>query len=53
MAGRELAGVLAVQSDIAQQIALALEPNLTAAQRDRLAKRPTENLGGYTLRCTQ
>jgi TolB-like protein len=46
---RELAGVLAVQSDIAQQIAQALEPNLTAAQRARLAKRPTDNLEAYTL----
>ena len=46
---RELAGVLAVQSDIAQQIALALEPNLPEAQRARLAKRPTDNLEAYTL----
>jgi TolB-like protein len=46
---RELAGVLAVQSDIAQQIAQALEPNLPEAQRTRLAKRPTDNLEAYTL----
>jgi TolB-like protein len=46
---RELAGVLAVQSDIAQQIAQALEPNLPEAQRARLAKRPTDNLEAYTL----
>lgn len=46
---RELAGVLAVQSDIAQQIARALEPNLSEAQRARLAKRPTDNLEAYTL----
>lgn len=46
---RELAGVLAVQSDIAQQIAQALEPNLPAAQRERLAKQPTDNLEAYTL----
>jgi TolB-like protein len=46
---RELAGVLAVQSDIAQQIAKALEPNLPEAERARLAKQPTENLEAYTL----
>ena len=46
---RELAGVLAVQSDIAQQIAQALEPNLPEAQRARLEKRPTDNLEAYTL----
>jgi TolB-like protein len=46
---RELAGVLAVQSDIAQQIARALEPNLSEAQQARLTKRPTDNLEAYTL----
>ena len=46
---RELAGVLAVQRDIAQQIAQALAPNLTEAQRARLAKQPTDNLEAYTL----
>ena len=46
---RELAGVLAVQSDIAQQIAKSLEPNLSASQRARLAKQPTDNLEAYTL----
>jgi TolB-like protein len=46
---RELAGVLAVQSDIAQQIARALEPNLSETQRARLAKQPTDNLEAYTL----
>jgi TolB-like protein len=46
---RELAGVLAVQSDIAQQIAKALEPNLPEAERVRLAKQPTDNLEAYTL----
>jgi serine/threonine-protein kinase len=46
---RELAGVLAVQSDIAQQIAKALEPNLSESQRARLAKQPTDNLEAYTL----
>jgi TolB-like protein len=46
---RELAGVLAVQSDIAQQIAQSLEPNLPEAQRARLGKRPTDNLEAYTL----
>jgi TolB-like protein len=46
---RELAGVLAVQSDIAQQIAKALEPNLSAAEQARLAKQPTDNLEAYTL----
>ena len=41
--------MLAVQSDIAQQIAEALEPNLPEAQRARLARRPTDNLEAYTL----
>lgn len=46
---RELAGVLAVQSDIAQQIARAVAPNLTEAQQARLARRPTGNLEAYRL----
>lgn len=46
---RELAGVLTVQSDIAQQIAKALDPNLPEAQRARLAKQPTDSLEAYTL----
>jgi TolB-like protein len=46
---RELADVLAVQSDIAQQIAKALEPNLSEGERARLAKQPTGNLEAYTL----
>jgi TolB-like protein len=46
---RELAGVLAVQSEIAQQIAKALGPDLSEGERARLAKQPTDNLEAYTL----
>lgn len=46
---QELAGVLAVQSDIAQRIANALEPDLSEAQRARLTKQPTANLEAYRL----
>ena len=46
---RELADVLAVQSEIAQQIARALDANLSPSERERLAKRPTNNLEAYSL----
>jgi TolB-like protein len=46
---RELADVLAVQSDIAQQIARALTPSLSPSEQARVEKRPTDNLQAYTL----
>ena len=45
---RDLADVLAVQSQIAQQIAQALKASLSPAEQRRIEKRPTENLGAYT-----
>ncbi|HXW08205.1 MAG TPA: protein kinase [Vicinamibacterales bacterium] len=46
---RELADVLAVQGEIAQQIARALSPSLSASEQARVEKRPTDNLEAYTL----
>ncbi|MGH9312588.1 MAG: protein kinase domain-containing protein [Vicinamibacterales bacterium] len=46
---RELADVFAVQSDVALRIARALQANLSADQRQRLERRPTQNLEAYQL----
>jgi serine/threonine protein kinase len=46
---RELKDVFAIQSDIAEQIAVALQAKLSVDQRDRLQRRPTENLNAYDL----
>jgi TolB-like protein len=46
---RDLADVLAVQSEIAQQIAGALTLSLSPAERERIDKRLTENLEAYAL----
>lgn len=46
---RELADVLAVQSDIAQQIARALSASLSPSEQQRIEKRPTANLEAYSL----
>ena len=48
---RELtvANIFAVQSDIAQQIASALQATLTATEQERLESTPTENLEAYEL----
>lgn len=45
----QLADVLGVQSEIAQQIARALGSNLSSSDRTRLARRPTENHDAYAL----
>jgi adenylate cyclase len=45
---RDLADVLTVQSQIAQQIAHALQANLSPAEQRRIEKRPTSNLDAYT-----
>jgi TolB-like protein/tRNA A-37 threonylcarbamoyl transferase component Bud32 len=45
---RDLADVLTVQSQIAQQIARALHANLSPAEQRRIEKRPTGNLEAYT-----
>jgi TolB-like protein/Tfp pilus assembly protein PilF len=44
---RELTDVFAIQSDVAQHIALALRTTLTRAERGRIEERPTENLDAY------
>ena len=46
---RDLADVLTVQSDIAQQIVRSLHASLSPREQTRLAKRPTENLEAYKL----
>jgi TolB-like protein len=45
----DLADVLTVQSQIAQQIARALHANLSPAEQLRIEKRPTSNVDAYTL----
>jgi serine/threonine-protein kinase len=46
---RDLADMLAVQSDIALQIAGALHASLSADERQRLQRLPTENAEAYAL----
>jgi TolB-like protein/Tfp pilus assembly protein PilF len=48
---RELtaANIFSIQSDVAQQIASALRVKLTATERVRIEKTPTENLHAYNL----
>ena len=46
---RPLADVLAVQSDIALQIARALQANLSSREQQRLERRPTDNAEAYSL----
>jgi TolB-like protein len=46
---RELKDVFAIQSDIAQQIAQALEVHLLAGQKQQVEKKSTENLEAYSL----
>jgi TolB-like protein len=41
---RQLTDIFAIQSDVAQQIAAALEATLTADETERIGKAPTENL---------
>jgi TolB-like protein/Flp pilus assembly protein TadD len=44
---RDLTDVFAIQSDIAQQIATALQARLTAGERATLAQRPTQSADAY------
>ena len=44
---RKLADVFAVQEEMAKQISEKLRLNLTGAERQQLAKRPTENLKAF------
>jgi TolB-like protein len=46
---RELTDIFAIQSDVAQQIAAALEATLTADERERIGRAPTEDLEAYDL----
>jgi TolB-like protein/DNA-binding SARP family transcriptional activator len=46
---REGTDIFAIQSDLALRIAGALEAELTPAERERLAHRPTANPQAYTL----
>jgi TolB-like protein/DNA-binding SARP family transcriptional activator/Tfp pilus assembly protein PilF len=46
---REGADIFAIQTDLALRIASALEAELTPAERERLAHRPTTNPEAYTL----
>jgi TolB-like protein/Flp pilus assembly protein TadD len=43
----DLTNVFAIQSDIAQQIAIALQARLTAGERATLAQAPTQNADAY------
>ncbi len=49
---RDLADVFAIQSDIAQQIATALEAKLAPEEKARLEARPTTNSEAYVLYLT-
>ncbi|MGD8698751.1 MAG: hypothetical protein PVJ43_05640, partial [Gemmatimonadales bacterium] len=46
---RVLEDVFAVQSDVAENIARALDTELTPGERERLQRKPTENLAAYDL----
>jgi eukaryotic-like serine/threonine-protein kinase len=46
---RNLSDIFDIQADIATKIAEALEADLGATERARLAHKPTENLEAYTL----
>lgn len=46
---RELTDIFAIQSDVAQRIAAALEATLTADERERIRAAPTGNLEAYDL----
>ncbi len=46
---REIQDVFAIQSDIAQNVASALELQLLAEERHQIQRKPTEDLEAYTL----
>jgi len=46
---RELTDIFAIQSDVAQQIAVALKAQVSCAEKERIEKRPTSNLEAYTF----
>ncbi len=46
---RELLDVFAIQSDVAQQVAAALKATLTSGEKQRIERRPTDDLEAYNL----
>ena len=46
---RDLADILSVQSQIAQEIVRALQASLSPAEQRQIQKRPTDNLEAYAL----
>jgi serine/threonine protein kinase/tetratricopeptide (TPR) repeat protein len=44
---RQLKDIFEIQTDVASQIAQALQAELTAAETEQITKRPTENLQAY------
>lgn len=46
---RELTDVFAIQSEVAERVAIALRSRLTADVRTRLGKRPTQDMEAYNL----
>ena len=44
---RDLSDVFAIQSDVAQQIAQALQATLSPEEKERIEKKPTDNLEAY------
>ena len=46
---REMKDLFAIQTDVAENLAAALQVQLTADERERLRQKPTENLTAYDL----
>ncbi|MFQ5866060.1 MAG: protein kinase [bacterium] len=46
---REMTHIFAIQSDVAQQIASVLKATLSPAEKERIERKPTENLEAYNL----
>jgi adenylate cyclase len=46
---RELKDVFSIQSDVAQSVAGALRVHFAAGEKERIEKRPTDDLDAYTL----
>jgi serine/threonine protein kinase/tetratricopeptide (TPR) repeat protein len=44
---REMKDIFDIQSDVAQQIATALKAKISPAEKERLQKKPTDNLSAY------
>jgi serine/threonine protein kinase len=46
---REMKDLFAIQTDVAENLAAALQVRLTADERDRISRKPTDNLSAYDL----